>query len=109
MPRDPHVQRLRRSVDGRIGRHDQVLELGRLGVGRPAQDVGVAVDALEQRLDGPAAGVWVDRDGVSAEDVEESDGVACRSRSDVGPLGVEDDRDLRRDPRPDPLQGGQPR
>ena len=52
VPGDPDVERLRRGVDGRIGRHDQVLELGRLGVGRPAQDVGVPVDALEERLDG---------------------------------------------------------
>ena len=56
-----------------------------------------------------AAGVRVDRDGVRAEDVEERDSVAGRGGPDVGPLGIEDDRDLRRDPRPDPLQGGQPR
>ena len=107
-PGDPQVERLGGGVDRRVGGDDEVLELGRLGVRGPAQDVGVAVGAFEERRDRLTARVRVDGHGVRPEPVEQGDRVARRRRADVGPLGIDDDRDVGRDPRPDPLEGGHP-
>ena len=69
VPPGPHVATRRATrrwsgsggrVDRRVGGDDEVLELGRLGVRGPAQDVGVPVEALEERRDRLAARVRVD-------------------------------------------------
>ena len=115
VPPGPHVAawRATRRWSGSAGApvaairlDDQVLELGRVRVGRPAQDVGVAVGSLEQRGDRLAARVRIDRDRVGAQAIEQRDRVASGSRTDVGPLRVDDDRDVVRDRGADALEGG---
>ena len=65
-PGDAQVERLGRGVDRRVGGDDEVLELGRLGVRRPAQDVGVAVGAFEERGDRRSARVRIDGHRIGA-------------------------------------------
>ena len=86
----------------------QVLELGRARVRRPAQDVGEAVGALEERLDGVAPEVRVDRDRVGAQASNERDRLARGRRADVAPLRVGDDRHVGRDRGADALERRQP-
>ena len=83
----------------------QVLELRRARIGRPAQDVHEAIVALEERSQGIAAQVWIGGDRVGAERVEERHGLPRDGIGDVAALGVGDDRHVRRDGGPDPLEG----
>ena len=76
-------------------RDDEVLELARARVRRPAQDVGEAVGALEQRGDRLRAEVRAHRHRVGTEPVEEGDRLAGGRRADVAALGVGDDRQRR--------------
>ena len=79
----------------RVGGDHEVLELAGARVGGPAEDVGEAVGARQERLERPEAQVRVDGHGVGAERVEEGDGLARDGRLDVAALGVGDDRDAR--------------
>ena len=105
-PGDPRPEWLGGSLDPRVWRDDEVLEFAGAGVGGPAQDVGEAVGPLEERRDRLGAEVRADGHGVGAEPVEQGDRLAGRRRPDVAPLGVDDDRHVGRQRRPQALQRG---
>ena len=83
---DPLVEPFRRRAGGRVGGDLEILQLAGAGVGCPAQDVGEAVEALEQRRDGLGAEVRVDGDGVRPELVEQRDRPGARPSTRCRPV-----------------------
>ena len=90
--RDPGPERLGGVPGGAVRAETRPWSSPRPGVGRPAQDVGEAVRALEERRDRLRAEVRADGDGVRAEGVEERDRLLRRRGPDVAALRVRDEQ-----------------
>ena len=78
---------------------DQVLDLDRARVRRPAQHVREPVGPFDERRDRLGTEVRVDRDRVGVERVEQRNGLPRGGRADVATLRVRDDGDVARDRR----------
>ena len=107
-PGDAGVERLGRVPGVVVRSHGQALELGRAGVGGPAQDVREAVCPVEQWGHRLLAEIRVDGDRVGPEAVVQGDRLTRRGRADVATLRVHHDRESGRDRGPDQFEGGIP-